>query len=142
MAATTTGSARPARAPGARPARRTARYLVLFVTVVLVGNAVMGERGLIAMFRAAAEMEEMSRSIAALRARNDAFRHEARRLREDAGTIEELARGELGLIRPGEKLFIIADADRAVRPRRAAPAPVAPAPPGGAGAPQGLATDR
>lgn len=102
----------------------------------------MGERGLIAMFRAAAEMEELSRSIAALRARNDAFRHEARRLREDAGVIEELARGELGLIRPGEKLFIIADASRAGRPRRAAPAPVAPAPPGGAGAPQGLATDR
>lgn len=141
MAASTTGSARPAQASGARPARRTARYLVLFVTVILVGNAVVGERGLIAMMGAAAEMEELSRSIAALRARNDAFRHEARRLREDAGVIEELARGELGLILPGEKLFIIADA---ARPRRAAPAPepAPPAPPGGAGAPQDLATDR
>ena len=141
MAASTTGSARPAQAPGARPARRTARYLVLFVTVILVGNAIVGERGLIAMMGAAAEMEELSRSIAALRARNDAFRHEARRLREDAGVIEELARGELGLILPGEKLFIIA---AAARPRRAAPAPdpAPPAPPGGAGAPQGLATDR
>ena len=34
------------------------------------------------------------------------MRNEARRLREDPTAIEELARRELGLIKPGEKVFI------------------------------------
>ena len=37
------------------------------------------------------------------------MREEARRLREDPSAIEELARQELGLIKPGEKLFIVKD---------------------------------
>ena len=38
-----------------------------------------------------------------------AAREEARRLREDPSAIEDLARRELGLIKPGEKLFIVKD---------------------------------
>ncbi|MGE3405088.1 MAG: septum formation initiator family protein [Vicinamibacterales bacterium] len=37
------------------------------------------------------------------------MREEARRLREDPSAIEDIARRELGLIRPGEKLFILKD---------------------------------
>ena len=39
------------------------------------------------------------------------LREEARLLREDPATIEEIARRELGLIRPGEKLFILKDVE-------------------------------
>jgi cell division protein FtsB len=35
------------------------------------------------------------------------LREDARRLREDPAAIEEIARRELGLMSPGEKLFII-----------------------------------
>jgi cell division protein FtsB len=38
------------------------------------------------------------------------LREEARRLREEPSAIEEIARRELGLIKPGEKLFIIREA--------------------------------
>jgi cell division protein FtsB len=34
-----------------------------------------------------------------------------KRLKDDPAAIEELARGELGLMRPGEKLFIVKDLD-------------------------------
>jgi cell division protein FtsB len=44
-----------------------------------------------------------------VREENARLRDEARRLREDPRTIEEIARRELGLIKPGEKLFIIKD---------------------------------
>ena len=65
--------------------------------------------------------------IAALKAENDALREQARRLREDPALIEEVARREFGLIRPGERVFIIRpvpgetgvvtpDAERAVTP--------------------------
>ena len=107
-----------------RPTRRTARFLVLLVTVLLVGNAILGDRGYLSMIRAADEMEQLSQSIAAARARNDALRENARQLREEAWRIEELARGELGLMRPGEKLFIVTDrapvTDAAERPPAAA----------------------
>jgi cell division protein FtsB len=49
-------------------------------------------------------------SIERLRAENVRLREDARRLRSDPGTIEALARQELGLIKPGEVLFIIKDA--------------------------------
>ena len=102
---------RPAGAdePAQRPARRTARFLVLLVTVLLVGNAILGDRGYLSLIRAADEMEQLSQSIAAVQARNDALRENARQLREEAWRIEELARGELGLMQPGEKLFIVTD---------------------------------
>ena len=104
-----TRSAGAEREPTPRPMRRTARFLVLLVTVLLVGNAILGDRGYLSMIRAADEVDQLSQSIAAVRARNDALRENARQLREEAWRIEELARGELGLMQPGEKLFILTD---------------------------------
>ena len=44
-----------------------------------------------------------------MRAENAGLRLQAQRLREDPSAIEELARQELGLIKPGERLFIVKD---------------------------------
>jgi cell division protein FtsB len=51
----------------------------------------------------------MSATITQLRAENARLREVARRLREDPSAIEEIARRELGLIRPGERVFIVKD---------------------------------
>ena len=75
---------------------------------MLVGNVIIGERGLVSMVRATDEFEKLSDVVAELRVENQLLREEMRRLRDEPGTIEELARGELGLIQSGEKLFIIA----------------------------------
>jgi len=95
----------PARARG----RRLLQYLLVFVTVVLVVDALVGEKGLLAMMKARQEYRELELSLARARAENAQLREEARRLREDPTAIEELARRELGLIKPGEKLFILKD---------------------------------
>ena len=86
------------------------RFLVVLVASLLVGNALIGERGLITMVRANRDLFALSQMIAALRAENEGLRDEARRLLEEPQAIEELARRELGLIRPGERLFIVAPA--------------------------------
>lgn len=101
-----------------RPKRRTARYLLVFVTCVLVANAIVGERGVVAILRANREFAELSARIERLREENAALRETVRRLTEEPRVIEEVARQELGLIRPGEKLFIFADvpADPSVTP--------------------------
>jgi cell division protein FtsB len=89
--------------------RRTLQMLLVFVTLVLVINALVGERGLMETLRARQQHEELVASIERLRSENTRLRDEARRLRTDPGTIEALARQELGLIKPGEMLFIIKD---------------------------------
>ena len=61
------------------------------------------------MLRARHEYGELAATIARQRAENGRLRDEARRLREDPAAIEEIARRELGLIKPGEKVFIVKD---------------------------------
>jgi cell division protein FtsB len=90
--------------------RRTLQLLLAFVTLVLIINALVGERGLMETLRARRQHQELVSAIEQLRAENARLREDARRLRTDPGTIEALARQELGLIKPGEMLFIIKDA--------------------------------
>jgi cell division protein FtsB len=89
--------------------RRIVHWLLLFVAALIVVDGLVGERGLLAMLRARREYDVLSASIARQRADNARLRDEARRLREDPSAIEEVARRELGLIKPGEKVFIIKD---------------------------------
>ena len=77
--------------------------------MVLVADSVVGERGLLAMMRARQEYEALAATIAHQRADNARLREEARRLLEDPAAIEEIARRELGFIKPGEKIFIVKD---------------------------------
>lgn len=92
-----------------RTGRRVIRYVLILVTVVLIIDAVVGEKGLLALAKARREHRAVEAALEHARAENAALREEARRLREDPSAIEELARRDLGLIKPGEKLFIIRD---------------------------------
>lgn len=89
--------------------RRIIHWLLLFVASLIVVDGLVGDRGLLGMLRARREHDELSGTIARQRAENARLRDEARRLREDPGTIEDVARRELGLIKPGETVFIIKD---------------------------------
>jgi cell division protein FtsB len=92
-----------------RRGRHLLRLVLIFVTVVLFINALAGEKGLLALMEARNELATVERSLLRARAENARLREEARRLREDPAAIEELARRDLGMIKPGEKLFIIRD---------------------------------
>ena len=59
------------------------------------------------MVRANRDFNTLSQMITALRAENDALREEAREFREEPRMIEDLARRDLGLIEPGEILFVV-----------------------------------
>ena len=64
---------------------------------------------MLAAIRARAQNAEISQTVSRLRLENARLRDERRRLESDPAAIEEIARRELGLIKPGEKLFIIKD---------------------------------
>ena len=102
---------RAAKADSKHPTRnrRVVQLLVLFVASVIVVDGLVGERGLLAMLRARHQYDELSATIARERAENACLRDQARRLREDPTAIEEIARRDLGLIKPGERVFIVKD---------------------------------
>jgi cell division protein FtsB len=89
--------------------RRGLNFLLVFATVVLLADALVGERGLVATSRAQRVAGELSEKVERMRRENRRLRSEAQRLREDPTAIESLAREELGLIRPGEVLVVVKD---------------------------------
>ncbi|MCE2542415.1 MAG: septum formation initiator family protein [Acidobacteria bacterium] len=108
--------------PNRRAGRRSVRLVMLLVVAFVIGNAVGSVRGLTAVRQASEAFETLSEAVARLRQENGGLRVKARQLREDSNVIEDLARQELGLIRPGEKVFILSDQP----PGDTAPAPAGP----------------
>ena len=89
--------------------RRIVRLSLLFFALLIVVDAVVGDRGMLALIDARRQHAELEATIARQRAENARLREQARRLRDDPSAIEEIARRDLGLIRRGEKVFIVKD---------------------------------
>jgi cell division protein FtsB len=85
------------------------RYLLVLVGCLVVVDALVGDNGLLAMIKARQQYRTLEGALERVRAENASMRDQARRLREEPSAIEDIARRELGLIRPGEKLFIVKD---------------------------------
>lgn len=83
--------------------------VLLAIGCILLADAVVGERGLVAMMRARQEYRAELAALDKARAEAARLQEEIRALREEPSAIEDLARRELGLIKPGEKLFTIRD---------------------------------
>jgi cell division protein FtsB len=92
-----------------RQPRRFWSQAILFTACVLLVNAVFGERGLMDTIRARKAYAASARDLDRLKRENAALRDEAHRLQSDPATIESVARGELGLVRPGEILVTVKD---------------------------------
>jgi cell division protein FtsB len=113
---------RPA-APRARPgwARRLLRPGLALITLVLVADALVGENG---WFERARESERLSVAIAErdrVRKHNAELAIRADRLKAgDPAVIEDLARGRLGMLKPGEVVFV----EGSTRPSPADASPV------------------
>ena len=87
--------------------RRALNYLLVFATVVLLVDALVGERGLVATTRARRQSAELAASVAQVRDENARLRALADRLNADPSAIESLARETLGLVHPGEVLVVV-----------------------------------
>ncbi len=90
-----------------RGSGRVGRYVLALVTLILLADVLVGEAGLIARFRASGERARLEAEVDTLRRQNDALREAVRLLREDPRTIEDIARRDLGMLTPGERLFVI-----------------------------------
>ena len=90
-----------------RARRRRVRWGLALLASLLVANALAGERGVVARLTAGRTHADLLAGIEEIRRENTALRERIRRLREDPREIEAIARRELGLMRPGERLFVV-----------------------------------
>ena len=95
--------------------RQLITYALGFGAFVLFVNAVVGDNGYLAARAAAAE------AVRKLNAENQQLKDRIDRIKNDQSALEEVARRDLDLIKPGETLVIIKDA------KPASPPPAAPA---------------
>jgi cell division protein FtsB len=89
--------------------RRIAHLLLLFIAAVVFIDAVVGDGGVVVRQRRRNEYQQLVSELDRLKSANDLMREQNRRLREDPDALEEAARRDLGLMRPGETVFIIKD---------------------------------
>jgi len=90
-----------------RPERKFWSHALLFAACVLLVNGLFGERGLMETIRARRAYANAAKDLARLKRENAGLRDQVHRLRDDPATIEAVARGELGLVKPGEILVTV-----------------------------------
>ena len=86
--------------------------VLCFAACVLAVNALIGERGLSETIRAHQDFNRAIAELSRLQYENAVLADTLRRLLYDAPTIEDVARAELGLVKPGEILVVVKPAAR------------------------------
>ena len=86
------------------------QYLIVLVGCVLVIDSLVGDKGVLQLLKKRQQVRHLDQALGAARAENARLFQEMDRLKTDPAALEEVARRDLGLIKPGEKLFIIKDA--------------------------------
>ena len=75
--------------------------------MIVLADALIGDQSLSSGIRARKAYASLGSEVQALKGQNGRLRDEVRRLREDPGTIEYVARKDLGLAQPGEILVVV-----------------------------------
>ena len=79
--------------------------LLLIATVVVLASALFGRQGARHLGRLRTERQQVADATFALLRGNALLRDDIERLRHDERLMEQLARRQLGLVRPGELVF-------------------------------------
>jgi cell division protein FtsB len=94
-------------------------WIVVGVLLVLAVMAIFGDNGVLALRRLRGEVDLLVREVRTLEVQNERLSRAISELQDDPGVIERIAREELGLVRPGERVLRF---PRSARPDEAAPA--------------------
>jgi len=85
-------------------------YVLFAAAFVLMVNALVGENGYLATLQARSERDKLLDQIARMRIKNQQMREEINEIRTNPKALEEAARRELNMMRPGETMVILKDA--------------------------------
>jgi cell division protein FtsB len=86
-----------------------AAYALAAVSFVLVVNALVGENGYLDTVQARRDIAELTAEIERIHAENQRLKDQIQRLHVDPTALEEAARRDLRLGKPGETMIVIKD---------------------------------
>ena len=84
-------------------------YALFAAAFVLMVNALVGENGYLATLQARSQQASLIDAVARMRIKNQQMREEIHELRTNPRALEEAARRELNMMKPGEKVIILKD---------------------------------
>ena len=94
-------------APESSLRRRAGLLFSGILLIALLVGTLFGDGGFLQLMDERQRTAELAAELAALRAENSRLAEEIAALRSDPAAIERLAREELGLVRPGETVFLV-----------------------------------
>ncbi len=80
-------------------------WIVAGVLALLLGVALFGENGVLHLRRLRGEIETLHRDVQALEVENERLTRAIAEIKSDPSAIERIAREDLGLVRPGERVL-------------------------------------
>ncbi|HOX72805.1 cell division protein FtsB [Dokdonella sp.] len=95
------------------------RYVALILLILIIALQVKlwaGQGGMNEVWRLEKSVAEQKQKNDELKARNDALLAEVANLKDGDEAIEERARSELGLVKPGEKFYQVVEPARKPKP--------------------------
>jgi len=95
--------------PPRKRRRRRIESALFAIGCLLLLDSLIGERGVVTTWRARASVEKQQQELVDAQAEGERLADELQRLTDDPATIEDIARRDLGLMKPGEKVFVIKD---------------------------------
>jgi cell division protein FtsB len=99
-------------------------WIVVAALLGLAVMAVFADNGVLALRRLRGEVDTLVREVRALEVENERLSRAILELQEDPAVIERIAREELGLVRPGERVLRFPRSARPGDPVSAAPSGV------------------
>ena len=90
--------------------RRLVTWALILGSFILIVNALFGEHGYLAAVHARQEYRTLADSVTRVQDENQRFIDDIHGIKSDPAILEDAARRELGLIKPGETLVIVRDA--------------------------------
>ena len=90
---------------------RNGMLVLLLVFIALVVHNIFGQNGYLAARRQQQDLQTLQQRIQELRQENQQLNKENRALKSDPNSIERIAREQMRLVKPGEKIYTLPDKD-------------------------------
>ena len=94
------------------PVRKIFPPWLVLIVLAMLAFALLGDRGVLRALQSYHHKQELEQQLAEIKFEQQRLREEIRRLRKDRDYWEQLARKELGMVREGELIYQLPDAEK------------------------------
>ena len=91
--------------------RQNAMYVLVLLCIALIVHEIFGQHGILGLRREQGQVQSLRQQIQQLQQENEQLDKQIKALRSDPKAIERIAREQMHLARPGERIYIFPEKD-------------------------------